>query len=105
MLSKCQTRTDGVESAQILHRRSHAFVHARRRVEFCPFVPGTGISRPYIQVSLAPVALFLSLLSDPVGAKAPKYHSEDKIHHLTRRGKQNFALLCQAQGFPVPKFR
>ncbi|XP_065340861.1 cell adhesion molecule Dscam1 isoform X17 [Cloeon dipterum] len=45
------------------------------------------------------------VITDPVGAKAPKYYSEDKIHHLTRRGGQNFALLCQTQGFPVPAFR
>jgi hypothetical protein len=44
-------------------------------------------------------------LSEPVGAKAPKFSTETTITTMIRRSEHGLALLCQAQGFPVPSFR
>lgn len=42
---------------------------------------------------------------EPVGAKAPSFQSEF-IGNVIRKGSgQSFALLCQAQAFPVPLIR
>ncbi|XP_059477742.1 cell adhesion molecule Dscam2 isoform X44 [Neocloeon triangulifer] len=45
------------------------------------------------------------VITEPIGAKAPKYFTDDRTHSFTRGGGSSFALLCQAQGFPVPAFR
>nr|XP_024214159.1 Down syndrome cell adhesion molecule-like protein Dscam2 isoform X8 [Halyomorpha halys] len=45
------------------------------------------------------------VITDPIGAKAPTLSSDLKSMTIERRIGQNFGLLCQAQSFPVPKFR
>ncbi|CAB3363290.1 Hypothetical predicted protein [Cloeon dipterum] len=45
------------------------------------------------------------VITEPIGAKAPKYFTDDRTHSFTRDGGSSFALLCQAQGYPVPAFR
>ncbi|XP_065340863.1 cell adhesion molecule Dscam1 isoform X19 [Cloeon dipterum] len=45
------------------------------------------------------------VITEPVGAKGPKFSSEYKTFSLERAEKQAYTLLCQAQGFPVPTFR
>jgi hypothetical protein len=45
------------------------------------------------------------IIADPVGSKAPKFTLDTHTLSFTRHSSQGFALLCQAQGFPVPSFR
>lgn len=42
---------------------------------------------------------------EPVGAKAPTFSSETKSWTFVRETSEDFALLCQAQAFPVPLIR
>jgi len=46
----------------------------------------------------------LSIL-EPVGAKAPTFSSDSKGSIFERSIHASFALLCQAQAFPVPIIR
>lgn len=41
--------------------------------------------------------------AEPVGSKPPSFSTEGTS--IKRQAAQNFALLCQAQAFPVPIFR
>lgn len=43
--------------------------------------------------------------TEPVGSKSPTFSTDVKFSGITRNQGQNFALLCQAQAFPVPLFR
>lgn len=43
--------------------------------------------------------------TEPVGSKAPSFSSESALSSIKRNENQSFALLCQAQAFPVPIFR
>lgn len=45
------------------------------------------------------------ILVEPVGAKAPTFSGESKSFTFVKDIKQSFALLCQAQAFPVPIIR
>ena len=45
------------------------------------------------------------LHSEPIGSALPKFPSENKVQTMTRREKDNSALLCTAQGYPIPVFR
>lgn len=42
---------------------------------------------------------------EPVGSKAPTFSTDSKISMFVRKAGENFALLCQAQAFPVPLIR
>lgn len=42
---------------------------------------------------------------EPVGAKGPAFSTDNKSGLFFRTISQSFALLCPAQGFPVPMFR
>lgn len=42
---------------------------------------------------------------EPVGAKAPTFSSETKVWSFVKEVSDDFALLCQAQAFPVPLIR
>lgn len=42
---------------------------------------------------------------EPVGAKGPTFSADSKSYTFVRAIGQSFALLCQAQSFPVPLFR
>ncbi|KAI5709493.1 hypothetical protein M8J75_000679 [Diaphorina citri] len=48
---------------------------------------------------------FPCLSIEPVGSKAPKFSSDLKLSMFERHAGQSFALLCSAQGYPVPFFR
>lgn len=48
---------------------------------------------------------FDSLYTEPVGAKSPKFSTNDKSSLFFYSSGEAFALLCPAQGFPVPMFR
>jgi hypothetical protein len=43
--------------------------------------------------------------TEPVGFKAPVFSSDSKTSHFEREQGSTFALMCQAQAFPVPVFR
>jgi hypothetical protein len=43
--------------------------------------------------------------SDPVGSRAPKFASGAKVMAVEHQFGLGFAILCQAQGFPIPLFR
>ncbi|CAF4862530.1 unnamed protein product [Pieris macdunnoughi] len=43
--------------------------------------------------------------SEPIGFKSPTFSNDVQFSGITRRTSQDFALLCQAQAFPVPIFR
>lgn len=42
---------------------------------------------------------------EPVGVKGPVFSTDNLINAFIRNAGQSFALLCQAQGLPVPRFR
>ncbi|XP_059225643.1 cell adhesion molecule Dscam2 isoform X6 [Stomoxys calcitrans] len=42
------------------------------------------------------------VITEPVGAKAPTFSSDSKVSMFVRAINSSFALLCQAQAFPVP---
>ncbi|XP_031351211.1 Down syndrome cell adhesion molecule-like protein Dscam2 isoform X3 [Photinus pyralis] len=44
------------------------------------------------------------VITEPVGVKTPVFSSDNLINAFARNFGQSFALLCQAQGFPVPRF-
>lgn len=43
--------------------------------------------------------------TEPVGAKAPTFSSDSKGSIFVRQEGTSFAMLCQAQAFPVPLIR
>lgn len=43
--------------------------------------------------------------TEPIGAKSPMFSTDDKSSSFFRSEGQGLALLCPAQGFPVPMFR
>lgn len=45
------------------------------------------------------------MFAEPVGAKAPTFSSDSKRSDFIRIVNTSFALLCQAQAFPVPRIR
>ncbi|KAI5745036.1 hypothetical protein M8J76_007621 [Diaphorina citri] len=47
----------------------------------------------------------LSSMFQPVGFKAPTFSSVSDIIRFKKPGGESFALLCEAQAYPVPHFR
>ncbi|XP_050346766.1 cell adhesion molecule Dscam2 isoform X6 [Nymphalis io] len=45
------------------------------------------------------------VITEPVGSKSPTFSNDVQFSGITRKTGQDFALLCQAQAFPVPLFR
>ncbi|XP_015172304.1 PREDICTED: Down syndrome cell adhesion molecule-like protein Dscam2 isoform X24 [Polistes dominula] len=45
------------------------------------------------------------VITEPVGAKAPKFSSDDRVNSFIRAKGSTSTLFCPAQGFPVPSFR
>ncbi|XP_059046503.1 cell adhesion molecule DSCAM isoform X21 [Achroia grisella] len=45
------------------------------------------------------------VITEPVGSKSPTFSNDVQFSGIVRRTDQDFALLCQAQAFPVPMFR
>lgn len=45
------------------------------------------------------------IITEPVGAKAPTFPTDSKISMFVRNVGDDFALLCQAQGSPIPSIR
>ncbi|XP_052739486.1 cell adhesion molecule Dscam2 isoform X26 [Bicyclus anynana] len=45
------------------------------------------------------------VITEPVGSKSPAFNSDVQLSAITRKTAQDFALLCQAQAFPIPIFR
>ncbi|XP_052739482.1 cell adhesion molecule Dscam2 isoform X22 [Bicyclus anynana] len=45
------------------------------------------------------------VITEPVGSKSPTFSNDVQFSGITRKTGQDFALLCQAQAFPVPIFR
>jgi hypothetical protein len=43
--------------------------------------------------------------TDPVGARVPKFSTNDKSSSFVINSGEGFGLLCLAQGFPIPTFR
>ena len=42
---------------------------------------------------------------EPIGSAAPKFNVKDKINAFIGKAHSKFALLCPAQGSPIPAFR
>ena len=42
---------------------------------------------------------------DPVGAKRPAFSSEARLVWFDKVAAHSFALLCEAQSYPIPSFR
>lgn len=62
-----------------------------------------GISHDFLYVDTrSPIYIFRI---EPVGSRAPSFPSEFIGNVLRKAGGQSFALLCQAQAFPVPLIR
>lgn len=51
------------------------------------------------------LALFNLASAEPVSSEAPKVSEYAKSPTFLRASGSSFALLCPAQGFPVPQFR
>ncbi|XP_059046519.1 cell adhesion molecule Dscam2 isoform X36 [Achroia grisella] len=45
------------------------------------------------------------VITEPIGSKSPSFSSGSKLQWFEIRTSEDFALLCPAQGFPVPLFR
>ncbi|XP_045534730.1 Down syndrome cell adhesion molecule-like protein Dscam2 [Papilio machaon] len=45
------------------------------------------------------------VITEPVGSKSPTFSNDVQFSGITRKTGQDFALLCQAQAYPVPIFR
>ncbi|XP_076544973.1 Down syndrome cell adhesion molecule 1 isoform X43 [Osmia lignaria lignaria] len=45
------------------------------------------------------------VITEPLGAKGPKFSSDDRVNSFVRAAGGSSTLLCPAQGFPVPSFR
>ncbi len=43
--------------------------------------------------------------TEPVGSKAPKFAVDARLQGIERHQGQSFAMLCLAQGYPVPTMR
>ena len=48
--------------------------------------------------------LFSSLL-EPIGGAGPKFNSKSETSSFKVQQLSIYALLCPAQGFPIPSFR
>ena len=42
---------------------------------------------------------------EPIGSAPPKFSVKDKINAFGVNLDETFAILCPAQGFPIPAFR
>ena len=42
---------------------------------------------------------------EPIGSAAPKFNVKDKINAFIGKSHSKLALLCPAQGSPIPAFR
>lgn len=51
------------------------------------------------------ISFSLTFMTEPVGSKAPAFANDLRTSGFDRQTGQGFALLCQAQAFPVPMFR
>ncbi|KAK9880045.1 hypothetical protein WA026_008556 [Henosepilachna vigintioctopunctata] len=69
---------------------------------FSPRIPCTFIQVNYIFFISHEI---VSFPAEPVGVKAPVFSSDNLINAFNRISGHGFALLCQAQGLPVPIFR
>lgn len=49
--------------------------------------------------------MLLNTILEPIGSKSPSFSSGSKLASFDMTKDQDFALLCPAQGFPVPLFR
>nr|XP_017031897.1 Down syndrome cell adhesion molecule-like protein Dscam2 isoform X3 [Drosophila kikkawai] len=47
----------------------------------------------------------IQLFTEPIGARAPTFSTDSNIFSYTRPVGHSFALLCQAQAYPVPLMR
>ncbi|XP_034142401.1 Down syndrome cell adhesion molecule-like protein Dscam2 isoform X7 [Drosophila guanche] len=45
------------------------------------------------------------VITEPIGARAPTFSTDSNVFSYTRSVGQSFALLCQAQAYPVPLMR
>ncbi|XP_071627837.1 Down syndrome cell adhesion molecule 1 isoform X8 [Temnothorax longispinosus] len=45
------------------------------------------------------------VITEPMGAKGPKFSSDDRVNSFIRAAGSASSLHCPAQGFPVPSFR
>ena len=51
------------------------------------------------------VAVILEFYLEPIGGSAPKFSSDTKLSLFERTSMSQMALLCPAQGSPIPAFR
>ena len=66
--------------------------------------PGFAIAS--IQVSLGQQSSNVKFLfSEPIGSAKPKFGEDSDLKGMTRQEKIPAALLCPAQGYPLPAFR
>lgn len=49
--------------------------------------------------------MVLIFITEPIGSRAPTFQSEFIGQIIRKPSGQNFALLCQAQAFPIPLMR
>lgn len=69
-------------------------------------MPSSRVTHPKVQVGVILDLSFLNfVLIEPVGSKAPVLANDLKIMGYDRQLGQSFALLCPAQGLPLPLFR
>lgn len=70
----------------------------RQHQTYCKSYNGCGIDY-YLKLPC------FSGTTEPVGSKPPTFSSESKGSIFDKAANSSFALLCQAQAFPVPIMR
>ncbi|KAJ8982888.1 hypothetical protein NQ317_004318 [Molorchus minor] len=101
-------RTGWIESASFFIRIQNILHREIYWEAICIAVPCPGLPCSHFQVIRI---LFVKLTGvgffpvEPIGSRAPTFSSDSKSSTFIREVGRHFALLCQAQGLPVPFFR
>ncbi|CAK1540555.1 unnamed protein product [Leptosia nina] len=77
--------------------------------DFALLCPAQGFPVPLFSARLSSASFqvnkVLILFIEPIGFKSPTFSNDVQFSGITRKTNQDFAMLCQAQAFPVPLFR
>lgn len=107
-------RTHWSQGSYLLLRLQLLFLCSGRGPELCFTVSGSGLSSSSDEVSSqlgqflifkGVFQLFILIFSEPIGARAPTFSTDSNSFSYIRSVGQGFALLCQAQAYPVPLIR
>ncbi|KAJ8967480.1 hypothetical protein NQ314_002794 [Rhamnusium bicolor] len=103
----CQAQEPvGTRAPKLMADSKYKHVERETNTEIPIFCQAQAYPVPSFRVSQFPHSGdFFLLLLEPVGVKGPVFSNDNLISAFNRVTGQSFALLCQAQGLPVPRFR